>query len=259
MLKFMRLCVGILALGLSAGTAPALAQSADSPPRVSIPLEVAMIYHKLINTAPNFDQLAQYSPRLTSVGTFGREAILAEEKSNLEDVYKKTRRDTLIIVRLPLAVQNYDSEAQTLSLKTLDGDTPFTFDVGATTYGVFIRNAAFVSPITTPYLGTANWGNIQILQNTNRLALVELTLKPLGADDANFKTFDDQTVKPILADLIDIKVFDPQYTDNLLLHKRDVKAFEQATKLERLVEDDLTSDQIPSFKNTTGLPKAVTP
>lgn len=259
MLKFMRLCVGILALSISSGLSPAAAQDADSLPRVTIPLEVAMIYHKLINTTPDFQQLANYSPRLDKVGSFGRDALLAEEKSNLEDVFKKTRRDTLIIVRVPLAIDSYDSTAETISLKTLDGDTPFTFDVGNTTYGVFIRNASFVMPVSAPYLSNTNWGNIQILKNVNRLALVELTLKPLGADDADFTTFDDQTVKPILADVLDLKIFDPQYTDNMLLHKRDVKAFEQATKLERLVEDDLTTDQIPSFNNTAGLPKANTP
>jgi hypothetical protein len=250
MFKFSCLVATALIAGIIMGTSsPAIAQSikAPPPPRMTIPLEVALVYHKLLNTPPNFDQLAQYSPKLENAGTFGREALLTQEKSTLENVYKNTKRDQLIVVQQAMAVDTINVEDQQISIKNLDGDTPFTFEVGPTTFGVFIRNTNFINPISAPFYKTPSWSTLAANQRAQRHVILELTLRPRGADEANFTTYDDRIVKPIIADLIDLKIIDPRFTENLLVHKRDEKAFIEATKLETLVDDELTSDVMPSF------------
>lgn len=248
MFQFARIVAAVTMVTLCVMSAAAMAQNkATPPPRVTIPLEVALIYHKLLNVTPNFDQLAQYSPKLDNVGSFGRDALLAQEKSNLEHVFKNTKRDQLIVIEQTMAIADIDPQAERLSMKNLDGDTPFTFEVGDTTYGVFIRNTDFIDPIKGAFQKIPSWSSLINNYQSKRHVIVELLLRPRGADDTNFTTYDDRTVKPIITDLIDLKIIDPRFTNNMLLHKRDEKAFAEATKLEALVDEDLSSDYIPSF------------
>ncbi|HEY1095795.1 MAG TPA: hypothetical protein VGF14_00985 [Alphaproteobacteria bacterium] len=242
-LKIASLTLGLLLTGQPASRAQTVE---EAPPAVTIPLEVAMIYHKLLNTPPNFEQLVLYSPKLENAPEFGRQALIAQEKVNLERVYNQTKRDTLLVIREPMAIKAISMDAEQIELKRLDGDTPFTYNVGKTTYGVFLRNAgSMVLPIKSPYVQMVNWSTLAQLARVQKMVIVEMKLKPMGADDQNFTTFSDDIVKPILADVIDLRIYHPQMTESLLLHKRDEKAWSNTSNLEDLVEDDLKDDTLP--------------
>ena len=243
MRKTFLLLSGLSALALLVSPA-AQAQMPEAAPierPETIPLEVAMVYAKLLNARPAFDELAQNSPRLQDAPEFGRDALIAEEKAKLEKVFAQIKRNNLIITRLPMAIGSIAPSLQTLEFKGLDADTPFTYPVGPVTYGVFIRNAAaMTNPIQAPFFKGNDWSTLQSLSIGNQMPMVELTLKPMGADEQNFTTYQDDIVKPIIADLIEIRILDPKDNSHLLLSKRDEKAFaETNSDLEDLVQDDL--------------------
>lgn len=242
-----RLILPLIALGLGlpffCTSVQAQAIDNEPPPRITIPVEVAMIYHRLLNTAPSFEQLAIDSPRLKNTPEFGRNALVTDEKTKLEKVYGTITRDTLITIRQPVQIKTINETKQTLEFKNLDADTPFLFPVGTTTYGIFIRNApAMVSPVQGPFYKGIDWRGLKDFYDENRLIIAEMTLKPMGADEHDFTTYQDDVVKPILADLIEIRLYNPQETNRLLMAKRDEKAFQSRTELGELVEDDLKEE-----------------
>jgi hypothetical protein len=259
------LMLGLLLLCLSSVYAQSTTDN-EPPPRVTIPLEVAMIYHRLLNTPPAFDQLAMNSPRLENTTEFGRNALLAEEKTKLEKVYGALKRNTPIVIRQPVLISSIDAIQRNLQLKGIDADTPFLFPVGNTTYGVFTRNAAaMVSPLQEPfYKGGIDWVTLKNLYTENQMVIAEMTFTPMGADEQNFTTYQDDVVKPILADMIELRLYHPTETQRLLLVKRDEKAFQDApSMLGNLVEDDLKEeDDLTPTRPVTGLPtrpEALTP
>ena len=222
------------------------ASSASAARPATIPLEVAFIYAKLLNAQPDFQGLAASSPTVQNTPEFGRDALITQERHSLEQIFKTTKRDSLITVHDNFAIDTIAPSLQNLQFKGIDADTPFTFDAGNATYGVFIRNAAtLVTPLQAPFYKGSDWVTLQKLSLTRQPAIVEMTLQPLGADSANFTTFKDQIVKPIIADLIEIKVFDPADPSRVLLDKRDDKAFAKAnSQLENLVQDDVKDDSL---------------
>lgn len=249
-----------LAVLILSGVNPVLAQASTNPadeplPNVTIPLEVAMIYYKLLNTTPNFNMLALQSPRLANTSEFGRDALVTEEKVKLEKVYAAMKRDTQIVIREPMAISEIQPEQQIIKLKGLDGDTPFTYQVGNVNYGVFIRNATSMSPIRAPYFGTVEWSGLNTLFSERRHVLVEMRLKPMGADEENFTTYEDDVVKPIIADIVDLRIYNPEYTTSLLLNKRDEKVMAPPSKLENLVEEDLKNDDTLPADYNRSVPK----
>lgn len=238
----------IIFFGLLGLLLPVLAsaqQPADTNKQrpATLPIEVAMIHAKLSNTAPDFEQMAMESPAVQNADSFGREALLAEGKSTLEKVFKTLKRDTLIIVREAVPISESSPSEKTISFNGLDADTPLMFKVGDTTYGIFIRNAKdMVLPMQEPYYESGDWISLQRLTMEQASPLVELTLKPVGADPESFTTYQDDVVKPVIADLIEIKVYSPTDPTRVLLVKRDPKAYPEKTvgELEELVQDDLT-------------------
>jgi hypothetical protein len=186
-----------------------------------------------LGTQPDYNTLINASPALQNAQNFGRDALAAQERINLEKIFQTVKRDNLITVRDHYVIDTIAPTLQTVQLKNIDADTPINFDVGPSTYGVFIRNAAaMVLPLQAPFNRGGDWAYLQKAAIDKKPLLVEMTLQPIGADKENFTTFEDQTVKPIIADLIEIKVYDPVQTNNLILSKRDEKAFEN------LMQDD---------------------
>lgn len=214
----------------------------------TIPLEIAMIYHKLLNTNPDFNALARANPKIKNAPEFGREALVAEERANLQRVFQTVKRDNLIVIRQSFPIASIAPTLQTIEFKYIDADTPFVYSVGDVNYGVFIRNAAnMVQPMQAPFNRGGDWATLQKMSIDKKSPIIELILKPLGADQSNFTTYQDDVVKPLIADLVEIKVYDPIDTTVLLLSKRDDRAFAEAnSQLENLVQDDVKDMMLPS-------------
>lgn len=217
----------------------------------TIPLEIALLHSKLLNSVPDYNALALASPKVQSSPEFGRAALIAEERSNLERVFKTVKRDNLIVIRQSFPIETIAPSLQTVEFKYLDSDTPFVYKVGDVNYGVFLRNASsMILPMQAPFNRGGDWAALQKMALEKQSPLIELVLKPLGADNSNFTTYQDDVVKPLIADLIEVKVYDPVDTSQLLLSKRDNKAFTEANSaLENLVQDDLQDMMLPPPTN----------
>ncbi len=243
-----RLTALFLCLFLTSLPAWAQMDPVEAARPATIPLEVAMLYAKLLNVPPDFNALAKASPKIENTPEFGRDALITQERNALEGVFQATKRNSLITVRQNFAINSIAPSLQTIQFKDLDADSPINFEVANVTYGVFIRNAAsMVLPLQAPFYRGGDWAALQKMALDKKQPMIELTLKPLGADSANFTTYRDQIVKPIMADLIEIKLYDPLDATHLLLDKRDEKAFASTSStLENLMDDDLKDDTLPA-------------
>lgn len=213
------LCLAFaLFLGFSTPV-PASAQASDVQLlEETLPIEVKILYYKLLGEIPDFAEIVNSNPALQKrKAEFGYEAILLEQKKMLETMYEDAGLHTMVHAKRRMIINEMKPNVRAIKLEPLRADQPFLFEVGpGDTYGVFVRNTAELHDLKEPFVSDniislyANFiGN---LRNLN----VEFILKPLAADSHGFTMPDGSNVKVILADVVEMRILDPNGSEALL-------------------------------------------
>lgn len=213
------LCAAALFLSLLTPP-PALAQDI-APQAETLPIEVALLYHKLLKQDPPYEQLIYSNQSLVkSADGFGQTALIGQQRSALQKMYEGLGDKTLIHSSYRMHMKGVVSDQRRLDLSGIDADIPLIYPLNdSNRYGVFIRNAREVTQLTPPY-AFDNFPDLAFRFNTGKVVLpVELTLKPVAADTKDFALGNGGRVHVILADVVQINVEDEQ-GKRVLLQKR---------------------------------------
>lgn len=237
----------IAALGLS----PVRAEGVIN--QDTLPLEIALIYHKLINSSPNFEEMAKYSPQYINSPEIGKDLILTKQANFIENLYQTIDEETPIFVIDNFIIDEIKDDSSVADKNTPSEDPDdenvlfrlpemsiklhYIYDFAGKTYIVFIRNAE----------------NFQILEDTptyvqnNFLSLArrkykvgaELRLKPVAADVKPYIK-DGEPMRLILADFVLVRFIDNR-NNQVLWEKIDYTENTQQSPLDLFFEKELES------------------
>ena len=208
---------------LPASTAVPKTASIPSPAYLeTLPIEVAMMYSKLLKEEPNFDFLVFANPAFREdPGKFSDPEAIKAERAALEKLYKSFTPETVFFAeKEKLEIELPDEPPQSIKLRGLEPDLPFIYGMTESDrYGLFIRNAQDSFDMVAPY-EKVDWKALNELSEEDRTKLVaEVTLKPVASDRDPYKLEDETEVKIVLANLVELKLFTPDKS-KLLMQKR---------------------------------------
>jgi hypothetical protein len=184
----------------------------------SLPVEVALLYQKLINEMPSYDRYI-YSNKdiILPDNETARSEVLEKHRDDLRLFYEKASRDTLIVSHSPLKLSDVDLAKKRFAFD-MNPDEPLIFRPSeGESYGVFIRNALETIFLVPPYIAYQEIAAAENLTTPGTEVSVELILKPLGADRKPIR-LNKELIRPILADAVSLKVFDA--SGKTILEKR---------------------------------------
>jgi hypothetical protein len=220
----MRILSGIVALILTLAS-PAHAQMIAEPIQETLPIEIKMLYMKLLKQQPDYDALV--TANLSTETT----AQQLQQQHSLKTIYDHAGTRTPLFVKQKLVITHVDMATQIITFKEPSASDPILFTLGAgESYGVFIRNADILKSLAPPFkFINIEQANAMALSSSPELP-VEYVLMPLVADPTDFTLADGKTVHVILADVIDFKAFLPDRS-RVILHKNflDIPAPENAS------------------------------
>ncbi len=226
--------------------------SIPSPPYVeTLPIEVALMYSKLIKEEPNLDFLVFANPVFRSdPSKFSEPEAVKAQRDALDKIYKGFTADTLFFAEKDkIKAEALSDEPGVIKIRGLEPDQPIVYELtDSARYGVFLRNATETLRVTGPY-EKEDIGALMTLSDEERAKLVvELTLKPIAADQEPYRMEDDTEVKLLLANIVELKLFTAD-KDKLLLQKRfkNWKPLPPPKKEEQLLNPDalLPAPQTP--------------
>ncbi len=215
-----KICNYLIAFILVTSAATAHAQTNNSRQKESLPIEIQLVYMKLLKQVPNYETLISSNSALKQANETEVDPIaFLKNKKLLTDLYDHAGMNTPIYGHGKLSVTNVDATTRIPTFKPPLSDEPlvFTTETGES-FGVFIRNTKTLETIQPPYVSI----NADELQKTiysfPEGIPVDYVLKPIAADTKDYTTPDGKPVHVILADVIDLKVYTAK-GDYLILHK----------------------------------------
>lgn len=212
--------------------------NADVIPQASIPIDVAMIYHKKINQEPDFSVIAKKSPFYQQAPDFAKDIILQQEIASLKKMYNDPNKMDNLIVFEDFSIAEVNQDQKTFRFENFDFNTHYTYDYNGKTYAVFIKNIDDYTNL--PADGQA-YPVVRNAKLYNSPVAAELTLRPVSADKKPFMLYDDKEANLILADLIDLKLI--LYDSGKVFYHEVASKWEAKSRLDAIIKDlDLKSD-----------------
>lgn len=187
----------------------------------SLPVEIKLLYMKLLNQTPDFDALIASNRSLNKVNdSFGQAALIAQQKSFLQNLYGKSGPQKNIFLSKKMVMNNANRDTRTLSLAPLNADEPIIMTMNDTEqYGVFLHNGALMETLVAPF-EFDDFSSLHNLTSSGKNKFdVHLTVKPIAADPNDFTLASGESVHVILADIVRVKILDP-FSGKLLIDKR---------------------------------------
>lgn len=200
----------ILAL-VAAHTAFAQQQQPVTPPmKDTVPIQVALMYDKLLNVQPDLVSLMELNPYFKEdPQRFGNEVMRQQQLDELKKMYDGFGKETVFLVKKRLTIKNVDSETKKVTMEGLTPDDPFIFDLTEKDrYGIFLRNPDQALTLESPY----EFEEFYLLygyQTKGTTFPTEIVVRPVAADKEPFPLADGQSVKPVIADVVEITVLNP--------------------------------------------------
>lgn len=205
----------------------------DTPPfQEVLPVEVALMYHKLLERRPNLDVLVFANPSFRNNPEKIADAdAIRKERELLEAVYNSFDKDTVFFVEKNVDVEVKPTNLSVVRVIGVEPYEPFIYEMtDAEKYGIFIRNARDTLMLRPPF-SQGLVANIVKQEDSSTEYIAEMVLKPLVADKEVYETEDGEKLKIIIADVVEIKLYDKDKS-RLLLQKR----FKNWTPVQKIKE-----------------------
>lgn len=187
----------------------------------SLPIEIHMLYLKLLNRQPDYSALIYSNPEFqSSPKKFGQEAILNQQFRLLQTLYNEAGKSKPIYLSKDIPVVEFSRGGRLLHFNAIPMTEPLLFPLDETdTYGVFIRNGDLLERVAPPYEFDDFTSISNIITVKKGFIRAQFMLEPVAADDKPFPLENGQSVHVVLADLIELKLID-EASGKLLLHKK---------------------------------------
>lgn len=187
----------------------------------TLPIEVALMYYKLLKEEPNFDFLVFASPAFRKdPDKMSDENAVKAQRSALEKIYKSFTPQTVFYAVMPVKMDMQLMDTSTVELSGIEPDAPVIYDMTSSEkYGVFIRNARDTFKMSQPFEVIATDAILGLTPEQRKTMDAEMTLRPLASDREEFLTDDDERLRVIVADIVELKIYNEDHT-KLLLQKR---------------------------------------
>ena len=221
-MKYLRLfafaCIAAL---IGAVHAHAQVQSQEQPIVPTTAIEVALVYHKLMDAEPDFAGYVQSNKSLQERENPAlRRVLMRQQEKLLRDIYASINKETMIYAkpRILITAMEMNQNYAGLSQRNLTAPIQYTLDNGET-YGVVIRNAREAlmlrPPLVTGDFSTLYSNYVMSMRNIP----MEMVLRPVLADPEEHVDNEGQKYKVLAADLLELRIRNVR-DGKLLLVKR---------------------------------------
>lgn len=194
------------------------APAQSAAPQTALPIEIKMLYLKLLNREPDYDTIIRENPAyIADPRRFDNPVIMEQQRAMLKNLYNKSGKSQRLQVYKTIGYDYPDSDARTITTRPIPITDPVIFRVSPTdVYAVFIRNPKDLETLAPPFeYDNFVWLKTAFNNEMNTL----LTLQPLAADPEDVTLPSGETVHVVLAKVVRLSLDDPT-GDRLLLDKK---------------------------------------
>lgn len=204
------------------------APSVPSPPYAeTLPVEVSLMYSKLLKDTPNFDFLVFANPDFRkNIERYSDASAVKKEKAALEAIYNGFNEQTLFYSEKTVQMNLSDADIEVIKIRGIEPFEPIIYEMTSTDkYGLFIRNASSTLRLSPPFEVLEASRILDMPDDALAEVVAEMTIKPLVADREDFEIESDplmrrsKKVKVLVGDIVELKLFDKD-KEHLLLQKR---------------------------------------
>lgn len=194
---------------------------AQQPFAESLPIEVSMMYSKLIKEEPNFDFLVFANPVFrNNPDKYADPEQIKVARNGLEKLYKSFNADTVFYAEKDVEVRMEADEGDVVHVRGIEPYEPIKYDLTDTEkYGVFIVNARETLNIEAPYEAKDLVALVSLPEKERKHLVAEITYKPLTVDRENFALESGEQVKVLVANIVELKLYNEDKT-TLYFQKR---------------------------------------
>lgn len=208
------LLLAVFTLALAAAPQSGFAQHAMDPATTpipdTVPVQVALMYDKLLGIKPDFQAIMELNQNLKEDPTkFGNDVLRKQQMAILQKTYAEQSKDSVFLIKRRVTVKKVDDATQTVTIDGLTDTDPFLFPLtDDDQYGIFLHNSkdmlSFGPPFEYKYF--YSFAGYEIKDKTFPL---EILVRPVAADRQPFPLEDGTQVKPVIADIVQITILDP--------------------------------------------------
>jgi len=196
---------------------PALAQG-PSTAEPSLPVEVKLLYFKLLNRTPDYDDIIRNNPTFKdNPARLNNPVVLDQQRNMLKGLYDKTGLNQKLVIRKKLNFVSVDLSRRTAITQPITIDDPVIYRFSDTEkYAIFIRNPKDIETLKPPF-EFDDFAALNLISNYG--ADATMIVQPLAADPQDFTLKSGDVVHVILAKVTALSIDQPDGS-KLILDKR---------------------------------------
>ncbi|MDB5478252.1 MAG: hypothetical protein JWM96_747 [Alphaproteobacteria bacterium] len=225
-------CLFFAAVFLLAFTAMPARAGVNGDQPEALPLEIGLLYNKLLERTPNYDSLLASNPSLRRGSpSYVGDARLVEQKIFLQGLYNSYSANTPMVVSRFLKVEEVNTQLRSALLQTIEMDDPVIYQIGGENYGIFLRNGKAISALAPPY----EFDNFDMLQSYTEKGKgpvrASILIRPVAADPEDFIMPSGAKIHVILAEAMAVEITAPR-EKRIIVYKKFEVAPRDANALE---------------------------
>lgn len=208
-------------------------------PDPTLPVEVALTYHKKVNETVDFEALARKSPIYLNAPAFAKKVLLHQEKNILKNTYDTINDKSRFIVFEDFKIKELNRDEAYFSFEEFDENAQYIYEYNGDVYAVFIRNIDDYKKL--PIREQTSFYIAQAAMNKTTIA-AELALRPTFVDKKPFLLEDGRQANLILADLVDIKLI--RYESGKVFYHDIATEWKPKSRIDAIIKDVITENTL---------------
>jgi hypothetical protein len=213
------------------------------------PLEVALLYYKLLHIDPPYDSFIYNNEGLLKkTDGFGQGTVLNQQRDIMHKIYDGFNDTSIITSSSKVTIVSSPMDTEIVTMTGIAPDLPLIYKLSNNDrYGIFIRNAKETGIVSPPYALEDFNKLVSSYNGLKNIAPVELLLKPVVADAKPFRLNTGDDVKVVVADIVEMRILDRKHQQVLL--KKRFKNWKPQEELKTEADSLVSPDLLPKLRD----------